>query len=249
MQTLSRTLTQLQTVLRAPWGCKDHGLAGILSLDIGQPRPLYLLGPCFSHLVKRHSSANLPGLEESPPGVTVMAEINHQIDHSISALEAFLFISSSPRMRKGGRQRSGGEGTKLEGSWELNPRSKLLEMAQGSKGGFHLCSPIRLSLHHVSQASLYLAIRLRAGSRYWEAQRGLFKQVCLSRKIRQGPSGAAGGSPRVPRLNLISPDIFSLNWATTQDPPLDQIGGLCADGKGPFEVGLDWEVQEGWGHP
>ena len=29
--------------------------------------------------------------------------------------------------------------------WELNPGSKLLEMAQGSKGGFHLCSPIRLS--------------------------------------------------------------------------------------------------------
>ena len=67
-------------------GVQRSWAAGIFSLDIGQPRPLYLLGPCLSHLVKRHSSANLPGLEESPPGVTVMAEINHQIDHSISAL-------------------------------------------------------------------------------------------------------------------------------------------------------------------
>lgn len=122
-------------------------------------------------------------------------------------------------------------------------------MAQGPKGGFRLCCPTCLS-PSPREAGLPLpAIRLQAGSRYWEAQRGLFKQVCLSRKIRQGPSGAAGGPPTVPRLNLISPDIFSLNWATTQDPPLDQIGGLCGDGKGPFQVGVDWEVQEGWGHP
>lgn len=46
-------------------------------------------------------------------------------------------------------------------------------------------------------------------------------------------------------MNLIRPDLFSLNWAASQDPPFDQIGGLRGDRKGPFQVA--WPCIPGWG--
>lgn len=59
---------------------------------------------------------------------------------------------------------------------------------------------------------------------YRKVSRCLFKQVCLSRKIKQ--TGSDFGFSAYTMPEMISEDIFSHNWAVSRYWPFDQIGAF-----------------------